>query len=199
MLPDEEYKVIRITDERFLDVIVELHLEAFKYVLSGQIGKTFLRKYYKSILDKGFIYGVITKEQIVGFVSGIINESELSDLKYYFWAGFGILSHLFSFTLIRSLFRHFKRLKSFRDVELKSELLSIAVSETMRGKGIGISLVKALEKFFSECKVDSYKVFTDTKYSTGYKLYEKLGFQLFREVDLYGLPFRMYISNINVK
>lgn len=196
MQKSEGENIIRIEDIRYLDEIVELHINAFRSVLSGQIGKFFLRSFYKRIFRKGFVFGKITDDRLSGFVSGIVDDGSLYDIKYYFWAGLGIFSHIYSPAVIRSLFRHIKRQVVFRDIKIKSELLSIAVRNDMRGRGIGNSLVKALENHFRERNVEVYKVYTDMLYSTGSQLYEKLGFEFFREVNLFGLPFRLYIKEL---
>jgi GNAT superfamily N-acetyltransferase len=188
--------IIRIEDIRYLDEIVALHINAFRGVLSGQTGRSFLKYYYKRIFKKGFIYGKITDDRLSGFVSGIVDDGTLYDLKYYFWAGLGILIHIYSPALIRSLFRHIKRMMTFRDIKIKSELLSIAVRDNMKGRGIGTSLVNALDDHFRERNIEIYKVYTDMIYSTGSQLYEKLGFELTREVNLFGLPIRLYIRKL---
>lgn len=189
--------ITRLTDSGYLDAIVDFHIMAFKNVLSGQIGKLFLKKYYKSILDGGVIYVCLdNKNKLIGFISGIIDESRLITTGYYFYSILGMLTHFYSPALLMCILRHVKRLRSFKEVEIKSELLSVVVADNMRGQGIGQNLVVELEKYFIENQVKNYKVYTDTKYSTGYKLYEKLGFTLYKEVDLYSLSFRMYIKKL---
>ena len=155
-----------------------------------------LRKYYRRIFKKGFVFGNINDDHLSGFVSGIVDDDSFYDIKYYFWAGFGILTHIYSPKVIRSLFRHIKRQLAFRDIKIKPELLSIAVRDDMKGKGVGTSLINALEDYFREKNVTAYKVYTDMLYSTGSQLYEKLGFDFLREVNLFGLPFRLYVKKI---
>jgi GNAT superfamily N-acetyltransferase len=196
-MPNSEgNSIIRITDSRYLDEIVALHTDAFRNVFSGQIGEIFLRYYYRSLFEKGMVFGKITDGRLSGFIAGIVDDSLLYDIKYYFWAAFGLLTHVCSPAVIRSLIRHFKRLRAFRDVVIKPELSSIAVRNDMRGRGIGTELIDILDNDFREKHVLSYKVYTDMLYSTGSQLYEKLGFELFREVDLFGLPFRLYIKDL---
>ncbi|MBN1414681.1 MAG: GNAT family N-acetyltransferase [Bacteroidales bacterium] len=193
-----EYNIIRLTESDYLDTIVDLHRDAFKNVLSGQIGRRFLRYYYKTVLKNDVIYACFLGTELAGFISGTENEKRLTTGRYYLHAVTGVLSNFYHPCLYLSLCRHIKRLKAFDDAGIKSELLSVVVHPDYRGKGIGVSLVNELEKYFEEKKVGIYKVYTDTLYSTGYKLYEKLGFVLFKEVNLYGLPFRMYTKTIKL-
>ena len=196
-MPESEGKnIVRISDIKYLDEIVALHINAFRSVLSGQTGEFFLRNFYRRIFEKGFVFGNINDDHLSGFVSGIVDDDSFYDIKYYFWAGFGILTHIYSPKVIRSLFRHIKRQLAFRDIKIKPELLSIAVRDDMKGKGVGTSLINALEDYFREKNVTAYKVYTDMLYSTGSQLYEKLGFDFFREVNLFGLPFRLYVKKI---
>lgn len=199
MQESEGENIVRIEDSRYLNEIVELHINAFRSVLSGQIGRFFLRIFYTKVLTKGFVYGKITDDKLAGFISGIVDDGSFYDIKYYFCAGLGVFTHIYSPAVIKSLFRHIKRQLVFRNIHIKSELLSIAVRDDMRGRGIGTSLVKALENHFAERQVSVYKVYTDMLYSTGSQLYEKLGFKLSREVNLFGLPFRLYIKKLNNK
>jgi GNAT superfamily N-acetyltransferase len=197
MQSSEGNNIIRLTDSEYLDEIVKLHTDAFRNVLSGQIGKIFLNYFYRSIFKKGFVFGKITNGRLSGFVAGIGDDHTLSDIKYYFWAGFGLLTHIYSPTVIRSLFRHIKRQWSFRDVKIKPELLSIAVRSDMRGKGIGTVLVETLNDCFREKHIPVYKAYTDMLYSTGSRLYKKLSFELIGEANLLGLPFRLYVKHLN--
>ncbi len=165
---------------------------AFRGVLSGQIGRRFLKFYYKRIIEKGVIFAWLDGDTVYGFVSGIDDDKKLNSVSYYIFALKGIIIHFCQSGLYLSLIRHRKRMQSFNRITIRPELLSIAVDEAMRGKGIGMKLVGALEDYFRTRNISAYKVYTDTVFSTGFRLYEKMNFVLEKEVDLYGLPFRLY-------
>jgi GNAT superfamily N-acetyltransferase len=59
-----------------------------------------------------------------------------------------------------------------------SELLSIAVDSSVRGKGTGKKLVNELELFFRQNGVSSYKVVTYSKDSVSNSFYVHCGFEL---------------------
>lgn len=189
-------RIEKLSDTRYLNQIVKLHVHAFRGVLSGQIGYGFLYNYYKTILRKGCIFAYMNDQKVVGFISGTTDERLLNNFSFYWFAFLGMMIHIFRSSLYLSIRRHIKRLKNFKEINIYSELLSIAVDENQRGKGIGMKLVACLDDYFKSRDVFTYKVYTDTVFSTGYRLYEKLGFRLIKEVDLYNLPFRLYVKEL---
>ena len=132
----------------------------------------------------------------VGFISGIDDESRLNTKGLYVRSVAGMLRKFYSPAMMLSVLRHTKRIVQFRKVEIKSELLSVVVDRGCRGKGIGMKLVNTLENYFRAQNIPVYKVYTDMNYSTGYRLYERTGFTLFKEVNLFSLPFRMYFKEL---
>lgn len=193
---NEDSDIRLINNDIYINRLADLHLSAFRELLSGRIGRRYLRCYYRRIIKEGFIYACFEGEKIVGFVSGIENEKRIYNIKYYFCAIIGIITHIYSARMIFSLYRHVLRIIKLTGVKIKSELLSIVVDENSRGKGIGKALVERFNDFMIERKVSRYKVFTDMEYSTGHRLYEKLGFALDRELKLAGLTVRMYVKEL---
>ncbi len=188
---------IRLIDNNiYIDRFVDLHLSAFSGLLSGSIGRRFLRFYYRRIIKEGFIFAYFKGDIIIGFVSGIINEAHIYNLKYYFYAILGIITHIYNPEMLLSLYRHMLRIIKLPDVNIESELLSIVVDEKFRGQGAGKLLVEKLNGLMIKNKVAKYKVFTDMKYSTGHKLYAGMGFNLAREINLAGLTLRMYVKEL---
>ncbi|MDY0186578.1 MAG: GNAT family N-acetyltransferase [Syntrophus sp. (in: bacteria)] len=51
-----------------------------------------------------------------------------------------------------------------------------------QGKGIGTALMKSLEKAFPEA--DRFELFTGNKSMNNIRLYERLGYEAYREEDL---------------
>jgi GNAT superfamily N-acetyltransferase len=193
---NEDYDIRLVNNEIYINRLADLHLSAFRKLLSGRIGKRYLRCYYRRIIEGGFVYACFEGDRIAGFVSGIVNEKRLYNIKYYFCAILGIITHIYSIRMILGLYRHVLRIIKVTDVKIKSELLSIVVDEKSRGKGIGKALVERFNDFMVEKKVSRYKVFTDMEYSTGHRLYEKLGYILDRELRVAGLTVRMYVKEL---
>ena len=193
---NENSNIRLINNDTYINRLVELHLSAFSNLLSGTIGKRFLRFYYKRIIKDGFIFAYIEDNSMLGFVSGIINEKLLYNIRFYFYAILGIITHIYNPDMILCFIRHIFRIIKLKGVEINSELLSIVVDEHYRGKGIGKILVETLNDFMMKNGVIKYKVFTDMKYSTGHLLYDKLGFILEKELCLIGLILRMYVKEL---
>lgn len=185
-----------VDDDIYINRFVDLHISAFPKVLSGTIGKRFLRSYYRKIIKDGFIIAYINDNGVVGFVSGIIDDKRLYNIQFYFYAILGIISHIYSLNMIICLIRHIIRTIKLTGVAIKSELLSIVVDEKYRGRGIGKELVESLNNYMMKNGVGKYKVFTDMEYSTGHILYDMLGFSLEKELNLIGLTLRMYVKEL---
>ena len=60
----------------------------------------------------------------------------------------------------------------------RAELLSIAVDEQWRKKGVGTLLVKEMERYFSACDVREYKVATFARDQNSNRFYKACGFAL---------------------
>ncbi|HBH49513.1 MAG TPA: hypothetical protein DDX98_12775 [Bacteroidales bacterium] len=193
-----EYQIRLIQNQDDIDTLVLMHKAVFSNVLSGQIGNGFLSYYYQLIIQKGFIYGCYNNDTLLAFISGTLNEKELGGIKFLGKALWGVLTHL-SAKSIASLFRHIKRVYFLKDVTINAELLSIIVKEELRGKGIGNKLLTHFESHLLANHIQTYKVFTDLKYSSGSSFYEKEGFKLYREMNLLGLVTRLYIKKLSIK
>lgn len=67
-------------------------------------------------------------------------------------------------------------------IDPQAELLSIAVSDDSRGKGVGRDLLNALESYLSENRVMSYKTVTLSSDRDANAFYKKCGFSFRREM-----------------
>jgi GNAT superfamily N-acetyltransferase len=179
-----------------IDTLVLMHKTTFSNVLSGQIGVNFLRYYYSLILEKGFIFGYFVDNELLAFVSGAFNEKVISSPKFIRQTIFGVLSHI-SFKVILNLFRYVRKSFLLNDITIKAELLSIIVSDQLRGQGIGKQLVHSFEEYMILNSIQEYKVYTDLKFSTGSAFYEKEGFKLCKEMNLFGLKTKLFIKKLN--
>jgi ribosomal protein S18 acetylase RimI-like enzyme len=77
-----------------------------------------------------------------------------------------------------------------------AELLSIAVSDDSRKKGMGRDLLNALESFLKENKVTSYKTVTLSSDIDSNAFYKKCGFVFKREIAHHGNVLNEYVKTL---
>ena len=175
--------------------IAQIHHRIFGCDLSGRLGKNFLKHYYQKMKASSDGIIVVCKEQgrVVGFISGLSAESD-----FLLKAAAANLLSIFVQCIVHplSFLRFLKRNIIFKEGEFKAELTSLAILEEYRGKGIAPALLLRLEEFFKNKKVKNYKVYTDAKYGSGCRFYEKSGFSLHQEADLFGNQARLYVKTI---
>lgn len=78
----------------------------------------------------------------------------------------------------------------------QAELLSIAVSDDSRKKGVGRDLLNALESYLKENKVTSYKTVTLSTDSDANAFYKKSGFIFKKEIAHHGNVLYEYVKNL---
>lgn len=192
-----EFRVNSLSNSH-IDQIAILHQKAFPDVLIGQLGKRFTRYFYEKILyhENGIIIIYTENEKIQGFVAGVTEDNGFYDIKFYLNVMLGFVFNVFNPSIVLNLLRNIKKMITLRNDHYSSELLSLAVSSSCQGKGIGTKLVGLFDKHLKSRRVNVYQVFTDMNYSIGYKLYDKLNFILYKEMNLFGLTLRMYLRRL---
>lgn len=151
-----------------IENITKLHLEAFDGFFLSELGSEFLSTYYNSVRenDRGVLLGCFEGKKLLGFCAATTLSEGFN--KYL------VISNFFSFSKI-GLFLLFTRpnallrlLKNFTksdpsvsDNGQYAELLSIGVSPTAQGKGIGKKLLMALEEYLNEMNVPQLSLTTD--------------------------------------
>ena len=78
----------------------------------------------------------------------------------------------------------------------QAELLSIAVSDDSRKKGVGRDLLNALESYLKENKVTSYKTVTLSTDPDANAFYKKCGFTLQQEIAHHGNILYEYVKDL---
>ena len=168
-LPGAEFMNIRIAQEKDFTDIANLHINSIKTGFLSELGVSFLTKLYKSINNqKGSIVLVSeTHESICGFIAGSVNTSHLYKkvlIKDFFIFILPLSKFIFSPNMLLKMYETvaygLNKQSNYRQNSPSAELLSIAVSDSKRGKGIGKELLAALEEYFNKCGVKQYKVVT---------------------------------------
>lgn len=145
------FTVSKIKKEEVIQ-IVDLHVKSFPGFFLTSLGDKFLFLFYNACLNNPHCIGVKVvddKQMIVGFAIGtdvsigFYKQIILSDLLSFAKISFGIL-----FSRPKALFRLMNNLRKSTSVNDKGdypELLSIALREHVKGKGIGDLLLTNFE------------------------------------------------------
>lgn len=180
--------------------ITKIHMGALAGDFLPSLGIGFLTVFYEGIIGKSGVYGFTAVEngKIQGFVVGTNDSSKFFSLALS--SNFLKLSLFLLFQLIKkpSLIKNV--LETFlypnRDTGPKAELVVIAVRKSYQGKGLGRTLVDALEGAFKKDGIKRYKLTVHVdKDAVGF--YEHLGYSRLSSFRLYGKMWYVYEKNID--
>ncbi|MFH0922129.1 MAG: GNAT family N-acetyltransferase [Fibrobacterota bacterium] len=190
-----------LTKEDFSE-IARLHAESIPMGFLSMLGKTFLSRLYKGIARHPESCVIVARDEhgrVAGFVSGT-----LSVRRCYR----GVLRKRFLSLCLLIVFKMFSPANLKRAWEtlrypakqeagerLEAELLSIAVSDSVRGKGVGKKLVAELETWFAAmgCYAGPYKVVTSAEDARSNGFYKSVGFEFQREFMHHGKRMNEYV------
>ena len=194
--------MIRQMETRDMEAVTRLHFEALKIGFLSTLGEDFLEIIYEGITasDMGVIFVYEEDEKVAGFIAGSMDTQKL--FKEVYRRKLPRLAGNLAFKVIRQpgIVRNLMRSSRYPGMagdSVPAELLSIAVVEDFRGKGIGSALVEALTKYFKEREVSTFKVSVDQRLEGADKFYEKLGFELTDTIDIYDKKMNIYIYDAN--
>ena len=163
-----ERLLIRKALENDIQIIVSLHIEAFKGFFLTDLGTSFLSLYYKSVLKSidGILFVVEQQGHVKGFCAAAIHSAgynkRLIKNNLFSFAKEGII---LLFTKPKAIYRLVKNLDkhddSIKDDGDYAELYSIAVDPSMQGKGCGHLLAQALEQELQKRGINKLSLTTD--------------------------------------
>jgi ribosomal protein S18 acetylase RimI-like enzyme len=142
----------RIIIEQDVDDIVDIHIEAFPGFFLTSLGNSFLRLYYRSLLRHREAVAICAVDElscIVGFCVGTTNsvgfhKRLIINNLFQFGTQFLILLFKKPGSIVRLFFNMEKQ--PIKQIDgIVAELLSIGVSKSVKGSGIGSVLVKRFE------------------------------------------------------
>jgi len=194
---------------KFEDIKCIAHLHKV-YISSGfisSLGDKFLITLYDYISKSNKSFCIVAKENenIIGFVSGTQNLSELYKgfLKENFFKAFLVLlPQIFKpkmlFKIIETLI--YPKKKNIIPNIPDAELLSIAVNEAFQGKGRASLIFNALVEEFKKQKINSFKIIVGSNLNRASKFYEKIGCKKTTEIEIHkGEKSYIYVYNIKQK
>ena len=182
--------------------IARLHIDGIPTGFISSLGERFVTVLYEAIADSPYGFGFVAEEngKVLGFVAFTTDINQLyrsiifqKGIKFTFL----LAGKMFSIARIKKIFQTLfypSRVKS--SALPKAELLSIAISPDMRGKGIGRELIA---KGFEECRkrgIDKVKVLVAAENEAANKLYQKCGFERVTQMDSHGVLSNIYVKDL---
>ena len=175
------------SEKRYIDEIVQIHLESFQGFFLTFMGKGFLKTLYKSYLQhkESGILVAHEKENIQGFIaystnySGLFNFMIRTRLIPFAWYSLGAFLRKPK-TFMRIL-GAFSKSDEVKEKDKYVELASIAVRKDKSGNGIGSKLISSLKEKFKSSEYSYIKLETDAENNEfANRFYQKNGFTLFK-------------------
>ena len=176
--------------------IAAIHYDNFKNAFLCDLGLSFLRLLYRWILtfNKGFGYIIKDEDNIFGFVTGVYDSSNLISLfikkNFFKVLSILILNFIKKPNNIKKVFETIIYSKK-SDIDIKAELISIAIENKYRGKGYSDSLFFHFIEHLKPEKINIFKITVDKDNLAANKFYLKCGCEFVKSYKMYGK-----ISNI---
>ncbi len=197
-----------------LQAVARLHTQAIRTGFLSRLGPRFLTQLYKSIGRSPYsrIFVAVDQESqnVAGFAACSLNTAAMY---HYILLRRGVL---FLFLLLPRVFcpgnlkfmcetlfypRKAKKKALVRNANAGSgaELLSIAVSDGSRKKGVGRTLLNALESYLNQNGVTSYKTVTFSSDRDSNAFYTRCGFLFLKEVEHHRNVLNQYVKSLGPK
>ena len=180
--------------------VARLHIEGIPTGFISSLGIKFVSALYEAIAESAYGFGYV--EEIDGIVVGFVAfTTELkglyktvclkNGLRFFFL----LASKLFSFRTIKKIFETLFYPGKVKTPDLpQAELLSIAVAETQRGKGIARELIQHGLRESGKKGIGRVKVLVADFNQPANTLYQKTGFEYFCQVDSHGVVSNIYVA-----
>ncbi|HOJ10330.1 MAG TPA: GNAT family N-acetyltransferase [Clostridiales bacterium] len=196
-----------LSDLKYIDEIVDIHMRTFTGFFLTFLGKGFLRHLYKGFIihDKSNIIGAFDEG---GNLMGFLAYSE--DISQFYkqllkkslipFAWYSFIAFLKKPKIMFRLLRAFTYSESSKNEDLYIELSSIGVLPVAKNKGIGTMLISELKKIvntnnFKYIKLETDKINNDSVNA----FYLKNGFKLYKSyVTREGRNMNEYRYELNI-
>ena len=195
--------MIRRMEEKDAQAVSKIHSETLKIGFLSTFGEDFLKTLYEGIVQSqyGFGYVYVEDSEIVGFVSGTSDSSKL--MKDVYRKKLLPLSRIIFRSTLRKPGILNNIIQSIRYPKLadhvSAELLSIAVTQEHRKKGVGKELVNALINHFDGLGISKFNVSVDQRLDGADKFYKELGFKNTGKIEIYKRNLDTYSYNLGDK
>lgn len=176
-----------------------LHIEGIDMGFISSLGIDFVTALYRSIAEspESFGYVALKEDKVVGFATFTTNLKGLYKSimkKNLFRFSFLLFGKLFSFKTVKKIFETLFYPNRINTMDLpNAELLSIAVAESDRGKGIAITLIRQGLKECHERGIPKVKVLVADFNKPANTLYQKTGFEKITQIENHGIVSNVYV------
>jgi len=185
-----------------LKKVAEIHVQALAGDFLPSLGVNFLNVFYEAALASGAALGCVALagDAPIGFVLGSPDMSVLfhkvirrAPLQLAQAAIPGTVRRPALLLKVAETFLYPYRESS---IDVKAELVVIAVKEEFRSQGLGQALIKALNAEFKERKIWSYKVTVLQSNQGANRFYARFGFHCAGEFRLYRQSWNLYVYTL---
>lgn len=191
------YEVLSTSDKQIVSQSVKLHIASLSYrSFITDFGEKFLHIFYTGILDLnlGFIVVAREKSSLCGMALCCVDSSQIyvPFLKKWYIVFPMVLKRLMQKPkMVGKIFESFFYSKKEAANE-KAELVVIAVSDLIRSKGIGSTLISKVNEEFQRRSIRAYKVTVHEEMTRSINFYLKNSFALLKTFMLYATRWHVY-------
>ena len=185
-------------EKRHAAAAADLHIRGISTGFLSSLGRVFLKQIYKALprCPAGFGYVWEDHGRVLGFIACAESTGRLykqSLLRRGILMALPLVRFMFRWSVIKRLWQTLRYPAEVGADVPAAELLSIAVDESTRGKGVGKRLVATAVDEFRRRGIDRFKVAVWAGNETANAFYERCGFELALQCEHHGLPMNVYV------
>jgi ribosomal protein S18 acetylase RimI-like enzyme len=189
-------------EKRHASQVAELHRDGIRSGFLSSLGRRFLTSLYKAVPSCPSGFGYVWEDDdgsVLGFVAcaestgGLYRQALLRRGASMMGS---VLLHVFSWQFVKKAWETLRYPAKTADGLPPAEVLSIAVREDARGKGIAKALMDRALRELRARQIDQVKVAVGAMLRPVNRLYRACGFGLAVEREHHGLPMNIYVSQL---
>ena len=204
--------MIEKLSEEDIDQVAEIHMQTMPGGIIGALGPRFLRSiYYKQYIISQYAFAFVYKEEheVIGIATACYDSGKFSNelvkknkvkLTYYLLRGMLKSRQVFSFLLERIRESNIRKNGTIEDninkqiMDIKAELMVIAVKPGMQGKKIGQQLNCTWIKNLKDHGIQACKITVNSQNGGMISLQKKFGFKKFHTFKSHGKEWCLMIN-----
>ncbi len=192
---------IRPLVKRDARAVAELHRRGIDSGFLSTLGAGFLRQMYKAITMAPAGFGYVWEQdgQVLGFVAGAERTGKLYKqalLRRGLLMGLAAMGSILRPARLRRIIETLRYPAETEQDLPGAEVLSIAVSEQARGKGVGKALMKTALEEFRRRGIEKLKVAVWADNEPANQFYKQCGFRLAQTRKHHGLAMNLYVIEL---